>query len=267
MTIVPDTNLFYGRGTDLADLVSSSGGTISPSLVSALELLCAESDAGLPRRQQAAQNWLQYSGNAVIDNEIAHAVALGFTLPPDYISAFVTVLERFVTLPDTSKESQAKAGLDLSAAVLAKDGVSARFVAKVDALFGAYRSQVAAAEQRYGNRIPHSVSHEESIVRRIVTHFRSNIEDVHFRRIDDLATELALQGSNSRDASKIRHYVDIYLEFLVRKIAEGSPHINDYVDLQFFAYLDLGYTFASKEKKWRELADLAGKTSNFIFVP
>lgn len=263
--IIPDTNLFYAGGTDLASLATKA--TIAPSVISALEILCAETDGELPRRQQAARNWLKYASEAVIDNEVAHAVELGYSMPPDYVKGFVTALTRFIELPDISAKAQGEVGLDLNAAVVAKEEVSARFVSKVGAIFGAYRSQVASAGQAYGQKIPYAISHEETLVRKVVLHFRSNVEAVHFDRIDALASELNLAGSNTRDASKIAHYIDLYLEFIIMKISEGSPHINDYVDLQFFAYLDLGHSFASKEKKWNTLAQSAGKGSQFIFIP
>jgi len=265
-TIVPDTNLFYGKGADLASLASHANVKIAPSIISALEILCAEADQELGRRQQAATNWLKYAENAVVDNEVAHAVRLGYQPPPAYVSDFVNAMERFGSLKDISTEAQQAVGLDLTAAVVAKQQASARFVLKVGAIFDAYRAQVNRAAEERGEKIPFVISHSDSLVRSILSSFRADVENSHLSRIEDVSKQLMLEGRNSRDTSAIQNYIDLYMEFLIKKTVEGGAHINDFIDLQFFAYLDLGYVFASKEKKWKELAERAGKQSMFIAI-
>ncbi|HWD41641.1 MAG TPA: hypothetical protein VG944_22555, partial [Fimbriimonas sp.] len=203
---------------------------------------------------------------AVVDNEVGHAVNLGFAAPPNYIDSFVEALEPFKNLPDTSQSSQQRVGLDLSAAIVAKQDASARFVGKVATLLSAYKARVQGVSELLGERIKHAVSHDESVVRPILESFRGEVEQMHLIRIDEVATDLQLAGSNSGDVNLISNYVDLYIEFVILKLTEGAAQINDYIDLQFFAYLDLGYVFASKENKWKELAERTKKSNGFISV-
>ena len=208
--IVPDTNLFYGSGRDLDILAEQDDTLVTPSLLSAFEILCAEDDSSLPRRKQAAQNWLKYSGNAIHDNEVSDALNLGYQSPDEYVGDFVEAMKRLTNLEDTSLASQQLVQLDLSAAIVSKQVASAQFVVKVGKIFSLYREEIKRESEEKGEKIPYAVSHEKEFVRARVNALRTGVEDAHFNRIDDVANQLGLNGINPRDRSRIKNYIHNY---------------------------------------------------------
>lgn len=263
---VADTNLFYSKPELIERVAEEQNMRPRVSTISALEILCVERPEELGRRQNAAKCFLHFKDHVIEDNEALHARLLGYEPGEGTEQNYIEALERLVKMADTSEAEQARVGLKFQPAIDAKQEASAAFVKKFENIFAAYRGRVIAAEAKLGAPIKFAVSHDPALLRRIVDHFRPDIELAHLDRISKVATDLGWPGENSNHPSVVARYIDLYLALIIKKTREGSLHINDFVDLQFFSYLDSGMLFATKEKKWPELADIAGLAERVIQV-
>ena len=269
--IVPDTNILYAyRPETLRVFEETYGARLRPSILSALEIVANVKESNFEKRQNAARTMLTFADNIIEDSHAIQAQLLGYKPPSGYGQDFKVLLERFAGMNRYTESELRRARLNLGVAREAKKTVSLQFVNKVHGLFGFFREEVRKAAlgglsiEGKKNKFLMAASRDIETVRRIVSFHRPVIEDSLLTTIREFSSMSGFAGTASEGPGVLSRYVDCYSEFMSVKLTEGAPEMNDYIDLQFFAYMDAGYRFMTRELDLQQIALSANHASRII---